>query len=60
MHNFKSKDLFFIIFNSVCVVHAGAYGSQKRESDSLKRETQMVVSCLTWVFGSEHTHLGEQ
>lgn len=46
---------FFIIFN-VCVhvhVHAGACRVQKRALDLPQLELWVVMSCLTWVQGTE-------
>lgn len=53
--------VYFFIFNFVTVymgeryVHksAGAHGVQKRESESLQLEVQVVVSFLTWMLGTK-------
>ena len=42
----------------VCV--HGAYGHQKRVSETLELEMQVVMSCLTWVLGTNLGPLKEQ
>lgn len=44
----------------VCVVHAGAYGSQKRESDPMKTELQRDGGELPDGLGPKHNHLEER
>jgi len=54
--NQKKKRFLFIhvhAFGSILLCLCGAHKGQKRASDLLELELQVVVGCLMWVLGTE-------